>query len=139
MWYTLPWKFDELFHEYLPIRWFTQIDVFQRPSQKTKTLDQSSLRTLDAVGQTSALSISVLPHIVSSNCIETLHLSYFNRPISLEWSALRHLTLANSINCLNNSSSFPRTLRSIRILIFYTYPNYQLPNWPALFNSLSTV
>jgi hypothetical protein len=48
------------------------------------------------------------------------------------------ITLANSINCLNHCSKFPVTVRSIRILLFYTYPNYVPPNWPMVLYSLST-
>lgn len=74
-----------------------------------------------------------------SDCIETLHLSYFNRSISIHLFALRNITLLNSINCLNYSSLFPTTIRSIRILLFSNYPNYMLPDWSAILYSLSTL
>ncbi len=48
MWYTLPWAFDEFFHDYLPEKCITKIQVFEQPSHNTATIDQSSLRTLDA-------------------------------------------------------------------------------------------
>ena len=109
-------SFTNIFHT----EWITKIQVFERPSQKMMTIDQSSLRTLDASGQTLASPIFSLPHVALSDCIETLHLSYYNRPIHIHLSALRNITLVNSINCLNDCSSFPTTIRSIRILLFYT-------------------
>ncbi|CAF1478851.1 unnamed protein product [Rotaria sordida] len=119
MWYTLPWAFDEFFHEYLPERWITQVEVFQIPFQKMVTIDQSSFRTLDAS--------------------ETLHLSYYNGPISIHFSTLRNITLVNNINCLQYCSLWPKTISSIRILFFYFYPNYIIPNWPVILNSLSSL
>ncbi len=44
----------------------------------------------------------------------------------------------NSIKCLNKRSLFPPTIRSIRILLFHEYPNYVLPNWPLVLDSLSS-
>jgi len=38
---------------------------------------------------------------------------------------------------LNDCSLLSTTIRSIRILLFYTYPNYMLPNWPVVLHSLS--
>ncbi|CAF3801511.1 unnamed protein product [Rotaria sp. Silwood1] len=49
MWYTLPWAFDEFYHEYLPHRWITKTRVFEIP-QKMMTIHQSTLRTLDTSG-----------------------------------------------------------------------------------------
>ncbi|CAF3940469.1 unnamed protein product, partial [Rotaria sp. Silwood1] len=138
MWYTLPWAFDEFYHEYLPHRWITKTRVFEIP-QKMMTIHQSTLRTLDTSGQTLPLPICSLPYMALSNCIETLHLSYYNTHIPIYLSAIRNITLVNSINCLNYSSSFPTTIRSIRILLFYYYPNYISPNWPVVFHSLSTM
>jgi len=138
MWYTLPWAFDEFFHEYTPYEWITDTQVFERP-QKIRIINQSSLRTLDASAPSLASSICSLPHIMLSDCIETLHLSYYNEPIRIHFPALLHITLANSINCLNYYSLFPATVRSIRILLFYTYPNYAPPNWPMVLYSLSTL
>ncbi|CAF3363854.1 unnamed protein product [Rotaria sp. Silwood2] len=139
MWYTLPWTFDEFFHEYIPYRWITNIQVFEKPSQKMLTINQSPLHVLDAAGQILSLPIYALPHVVLLNCIETLHLSFYNRPIHISLSALRNITLVNSINCLKNYSSFPTTIRSIRILLFHDYPNYMLPNWSIVSNSLSNL
>ncbi|CAF3028695.1 unnamed protein product [Rotaria sp. Silwood2] len=56
MWYTLPWAFDEFFHEYVPYRCITKIQVFEAPSQKMTTINQSSLRTLDASSQKIAVT-----------------------------------------------------------------------------------
>ncbi|CAF4136264.1 unnamed protein product [Rotaria magnacalcarata] len=137
LWYTLPWAFDEFFHDYLPEKCITKIEVFEQPSQNTTTINQSSLRTLDACGQTLALLIYSLPHVVLSDYIETFHLSYYNRPIRIHLSALHTITLVNSIKCLNKYSFFPPTICSIRILLFYNYPNYKLPNWPVVLDSLS--
>ncbi len=111
--------------------------MFERPSQKMSTIDQSSLRTLDASGQTLASPIYSLPHVVLSDCIETLHLSYYNRRIHIHLSTLRNITLVNSINCLNYSSLFRTTTRSISILLSYFSPNYMLANWPVVLYSLS--
>jgi len=113
--------------------------VFEAPCQKVMTVGQSSLRTLDASGQTLAFPISYLPRVELSHCIETLHLSFYNRPIRIYLPILRNITLVNSINCLNDCSSFPTTIRSIRILLFYRYPNYMPPNWPMILDSLSTL
>jgi hypothetical protein len=139
MWYTLPWAFDEFFHEYTPYKWIITTQVFEGPSQKIRTINQSSIRTLDASAPSLASPLSSLPHIVLPDCIETLHLSYYNEPIRIPFSALRHITLANSINCLDCHSLFPATVRSIRILLFYTYPNYVPPKWPMVLYSLSTL
>ncbi|CAF4986197.1 unnamed protein product [Rotaria sp. Silwood1] len=135
MWYTLPWAFDEFYHEYLPHRWITKTRVFEIP-QKMMTIHQSTLRTLDTSGQTLPLPICSLPYMALSNCIETLHLSYYNTHIPIYLSAIRNITLVNSINCLNYSSSFPTTIRCIRILLFYYYPNYISPNWPVATSSI---
>ncbi|CAF3397041.1 unnamed protein product [Rotaria sp. Silwood1] len=127
MWYSLPWTFDEFFHEYIPKQWITKIEVFEKPI-KLMRVDQSSLRTLDAAGQILASPIFSLPHVALSDCIETLHLSYYNKPINIQLSSLRNITLVNSINCLNYCSAFPPTIHSMRILLFYYLPNYMLPN-----------
>ncbi|CAF1075860.1 unnamed protein product [Rotaria sordida] len=92
MWYTLPWTFDEFFHEYIPYRWITKVQVFEIPSHNTTAMAQLSLRTSDAAGQTLPSPIFLLPHVALSNYIETLHLSYYNRPINIHLSALRHAT-----------------------------------------------
>lgn len=139
MWYTLPWTFDEFFHEYIPYRWITEVQVFEIPSHNTTAVDQSSLRTLDAAGQNLPSPISLLPHVALSNYIETLHLSYYNRPIHIHLSALRHITLLNSVNCLNYFYSFPTTIRSIHIILCHTFPNCMLPNWPVILHVLSTL
>jgi hypothetical protein len=135
--HTLPWAFDEFFHQEILHKCITKIQVFERPSQKMMTIDRSSLCILDASPDpTLAASILSLPHVALSDCIETLHLSYYNRPINIPFSALRIITLVNSINCLNNCFSFPIT---IRILLYYDhYPNYILPNWSIIVDSLST-
>lgn len=130
--------FDEFFHEYIPRRWIIQTEVFQIP-HKTKTINQSCLHTCDASAPTLSSPIAILPQILSSNCIETLHFSYWNKPIRIYSSVLRNITLMNSIHCLNHGSLFPKTVRTIRILLFYNYPNYVVPNWSMVFNSLSTL
>ena len=79
-----------------------------------------------------------LPHVVINDCIETLHLSFYNRSIYVNLPNLRTLTLLNSINCLNYGSRFPPTIHSVRILLFHRVPNYMLPNWPVVVDSLST-
>ncbi|CAF3239946.1 unnamed protein product [Rotaria sp. Silwood2] len=137
MWYTLPWAFDEFFHEYVPYKWITKVQVFEQPSQKIMTIDQSSLRTLDASGSTLASSIYSLPHVVLFDCIKTFHLSFWNTPVPIELSTLCNITLVNSIGFLNDLS-FPTNVRSIRILLFYNYPNYMLPNWSMVLHTLST-
>ncbi|CAF4929264.1 unnamed protein product, partial [Rotaria socialis] len=71
MWYTLPWPFDEFFHEYAPYKWITKVQVFEIPSKKMATMDQSSLRSLDASGQTLSSSTCTLPYVAFSDCIET--------------------------------------------------------------------
>lgn len=140
MWYTLPWAFDEFFHEYVPYKWVTGIHVFEKPSSyETRTINQSSLLTLDASSPSLSSPIIFSPHIVLFDRIETFHLSYYNESIYLPLSKLRHVTLVNSINCLNDSSSFPASVRSIRILLIYTYPSYVQPKWPMVFYSLSTM
>lgn len=93
MWYTVPWTFDEFFHEYIPYTWITKVRVFEIPSHNTTAMDQSSLRTLDAAGQTLPSPIFFLPHVALSNYIETLHLSYYNKPICIHLSAIS-LTLS---------------------------------------------
>jgi hypothetical protein len=113
--------------------------VFERPSQEIRTINQTSLRTLNASASTLASSIFALPHLLSPDRIETFHLSYYNEPIYLPFSTLHHVTLLNSINCLNYYSSFPATVRSIRIILIYTYPNYVPPKWPMVLYSLSTL
>jgi hypothetical protein len=138
MWYTLPWTFAELFYEYMPQRWINKVQVFKILSQQVTTIGPSSLRTFDASSQMWPLPLCSLPHVVLSDCIETLHLSYYNTPIPIHffiYSSQR--TLANSINYLNDCSLLPTIIRSIRILLFYTYPNYMLPNWPVVLHSLS--
>ncbi|CAF4447927.1 unnamed protein product [Rotaria sp. Silwood2] len=122
MWYTLLWAFDEFFHDYLPEKWIIKIQVFEQLSHNTTTIDQSSLRRLDACGQTLALPIYTLCLI----------------PIHMHLSVLRTITLVNSIQCLNKRSLFPPTIRSICILLFYSYPNYMLPNWSVVLDSLSS-
>ncbi|CAF1004755.1 unnamed protein product [Rotaria magnacalcarata] len=136
MWYTLPWPFDEFFHEYVPYKWITKVQVFEIPSKTMTTMDQSSLRSLDASGRTLSSPICTLPYVALSDCVQTYHLSFYNEPIRIYFSGLRNITLVNSINCLNNSSSFPPTIRSIRIILFYAYPNYMVPNWPVILHSL---
>lgn len=102
---------------------------------KKKTItNQSSLRTLDASGKSLSSAILSLPDVVLYDSIETLHLSFYNGPLYLHFSSLRNITLVNSINCLNY---FPTTIRSVRILLFYTYPNYIPPNWTMILDSLS--
>ncbi len=71
--------------------------------------------------------------MVLFDCIDTLHLSFYNGPIDIHLSALRNVTLVKSNNCLNHFSKFPAT---IRILLFHNYPNYMLPNWPVVLHSL---
>ncbi|CAF2767848.1 unnamed protein product [Rotaria sp. Silwood2] len=137
MWYTLPWAFDEFFHEYLPDRCIMETQLFEIPSQTMITINQSCLRTLDASGQMLSSPICFLPYVALSDCIETFHFSYYNTCIPIYLSALRNITLANSTNCLNYCRSFPPTIRSIRILLFYTYPNYAPPNWSVVLHSLS--
>ncbi|CAF5143681.1 unnamed protein product, partial [Rotaria sp. Silwood1] len=63
MWYTLPWTFDEFFHECIPYRWITKVQVFEIPSHNAMAMYQSSLRTSDAAGQTLPTPISFLPHV----------------------------------------------------------------------------
>ena len=138
MWYTLPWAFDEFFHQYMPHQWITKVHVFHLSSQTTTTIKKSSLRTLDASGRTLASCLMALPHIAIDNCIETFHLSFYNRSINVNIPYLRNLTLVNGINCLNYSSRFPTTIRAVRILLFHALPNYMLPNWPVVVDSLST-
>ncbi|CAF4698669.1 unnamed protein product, partial [Rotaria sp. Silwood2] len=92
MWYSLPWTFDEFFHEYIPKQWITKIEVFEKPITLMR-VDQSSLRTLHAAGQILASPIFSLPHVALSDCIETLHLSYYNKPINIQLSSLRNITL----------------------------------------------
>jgi hypothetical protein len=139
MWYTLPWTFDEFFHKHTAEKCITKIQVFEAPFHNTAAVNQSSLRTLDASGRNFASSICSLPHVVLSDCIETLHLSYYNQPIPIYLSALRNITLVNSINCLVNCSLFPSTIRSVRILLFYFYPSYAQPNWSTAMHSLSSL
>lgn len=139
MWYTLPWAFDEFFHEYIPKKWVAGVHVFHIPFHRTGTLHQTCLRTLDATCATLASSLFALPGVVSSNRIETLHLSFWNQPFTILLSALRHVTLLNSINCLNNCSKFPATIQSIRILLFPQYPNYRPPNWSEVLLSISNL
>ena len=141
MWYTLPWSFDEFFHQYIPYNWITEVHLFHLPSRSTTTtpFKKSSLRTLDASGQTLASCIMALPHVVLDDCIETLHVSFYNRPIYVNLPHLRNLTLVNSINCLSCCSRFLPTIRSVRIISFHRLPNYMLPNWPLVLHSLSTM
>ena len=128
--------FDELFHEYIPYKWITKVHVFHLSCQTTT--NKSSLRILDASGQTLASCLLSLPQVVLDDHIETLHLSFFNQSITINLPNLRNLTLVNSINCLNYCSRFPSTIRSVRILSFHRLPNYILPNWPVVVHSLST-
>ncbi|CAM2724926.1 unnamed protein product [Rotaria socialis] len=86
MWYTLPWPFDEFFHEYAPYKWITKVQVFEIPSKKMATMDQSSLRSLDASRQTLSSSTCTLPYVAFSDCIETYHLSFYNEPIRIYFS-----------------------------------------------------
>ena len=140
MWYTLPWVFDEFFHDYIPFKWITKLHVFHRSSQTTTaTTTKSSLRTLDASGQILASCLSSLPQVVLDDYIETLYLSFFNQSIGINLLNLRNLTLVNSINCLNCCSRFPSTIRSVRIVSFHRLSNYILPNWPVVVHSLSTL
>jgi len=139
MWYTLPWPFDEFFHQYIPYKSITKIDIFQIPSQTKTTISQSSLRTLDATGQTWPSPICHLPHVALYDCIETLHMSYYNTHPPRRLSALRNITLVNSIKCLYFGPLFPETVRSIRVLLFYSQPDYRPPDWPIILRSLSTL
>jgi hypothetical protein len=82
------------------------------------SIDQSSLRTLNASGQTLASFICSLSHVALSNYIELLHLPYYNRPIHIHLSALHCITLLDIVYCLNYCSSFPTTIHSISILLF---------------------
>jgi hypothetical protein len=138
MWYTLPWVFDEFFHEEIPYRKITKIEVFEIP-RKMITISQSFLRSLNISEPTLLLPIFYLPHVTLSNSIETLHLSFYNTSIRIDLPALRHMTLLNSINCLNCYSSFPITIRSIHLLLFYTYPNFIPPNWSVILHLHSTL
>ena len=139
MWYTLPWAFDHLFHEYIPNEWIINVHVFHKPSQTTIKINKSSLRTLDASTETFASTLMFLPCVVLDDHIETLHLSFYNRSSYVNLPNLRNLTLLNSINCLNYSSRFPHTIRSVRIISFLRLPNYMLPNWPVVLHSLSAL
>jgi hypothetical protein len=139
MWYTLPWAFDEFFHEYIPHSRITKMQVFEIPSRNIIPIGQSFLRSLNISGPTLPSLIFYLPHVALSNGIETLHLSYYNTPICIPLSVVRHMTFVNSINCLNCYSSFPITIRSIHILVFYTFPLYMLPNWSVLSHLRSTL
>lgn len=139
MWYTLPWKFDEFFHQYVPKQWISGVHVFHVPFHRMHTTNRTCLRTLDATDGNLPWPISHLPDIVSFDRIETLHLSFWNKPIDIPLSTLRNMTLVNSVNCLNNCCSiFAATIRSIRILLFPHYPNYTPPNWSVVLHSLST-
>ena len=138
MWYSLPWRFDEFFHEDFPGQCITKIEMFYKSSGK-KVNNQSYLRTFNACGQIFPSILCSLSHAVLLDQIETLHLSFCTRPVYMEFSNLRDLILMNSINYLKFCSSFPRTLRSIRILFFGSYPNCILPNWSIAFASLSTL
>ncbi|CAM4838015.1 unnamed protein product [Rotaria magnacalcarata] len=93
MWYTLPWPFDEFFHEYVTYKWITKVQVFEIPSKKMTTMDQSSLRSLDASGQTLSSSICTLPYVGLADCIETYLLSFYNEPIHIYIFGLRNITL----------------------------------------------
>jgi hypothetical protein len=88
MWYTLPWAFDQFFHESIPYRWMDNVHSFEIPSQKMTSIDHSFLRTLNASGQTLPSFICSLSHVALSNYIEILHLSYYNRSIHIDWSTL---------------------------------------------------
>ncbi|CAF4584024.1 unnamed protein product, partial [Rotaria sp. Silwood2] len=93
MWHTLPWTFDEFFHEaYIPHKRITKMQVFEI-TRKIITIGQSFLRSLNTLEPTLPLSIFYLPHVALSNCIETLHLSFYNTPIRIDLPALRHMTL----------------------------------------------
>lgn len=138
MWYSLPWRFDQFFHEDVPRECITQTEVFYK-SSKNILNTQSSLRTFHLCGQALPSVLSSLPHVVLFDRIETLHLSFCTRSPYMEFSNLRHIVLMNSINYLKFCLSFPRTVRSVRILIFGSYPNYTPPNWPIIFTSLSTL
>lgn len=135
MWYSFPWRFDEFFHEDIPYQCITKVEVFYKSSEKIAN-NQSSLRTFNACGQTFSSILSCLSHVVLFDRIETIHLSFSTKPLYIEFSSLRHITLMNSINYLNYCPSFPRT---VRILLFGSYPNLILPNWSIAFASHSTL
>ncbi|CAF1278593.1 unnamed protein product [Rotaria sordida] len=67
MWYTLPWAFDEFFHEYIPHCRITKIQVFEIPSRNIIPIGQSFLRSLNTSGPTLPSSIFYLPHVALSN------------------------------------------------------------------------
>ncbi|CAF3213322.1 unnamed protein product [Rotaria socialis] len=138
MWYTLPWAFDEFFHEDMPENWITQIRVFEIP-QKVTTSYTSFLRSLDVFRENVSPSLYSLPHVVSYDRIETYHLAYYTTSIPKYLSSLRNITLVNSIDCLTYCYSFPTTIRSIRIHILFKSHNYKMPDWSALMYSLSTL
>ena len=104
------------------------------------SIDQSSLRTLYASGQTLASLICSFSHRTLSNYIEILHLLYYNRPIHIHLSALHCINLLDIVYCLNYCSSFPTTIHLISVLLFCFFsPNYVLPNWSVVLHSLSIV
>jgi hypothetical protein len=94
----------------------------------TNGLGRSRLVTLDA-STNCRPSALLLPHVASLHRIKKLHLLHSNTSIAMALPALRHITLTNSLNSLNNCSSLWATVGSIQIVLYYQFLCFETPNW----------
>jgi hypothetical protein len=108
------------------------MQIFAPPLKTTTVIGPSRLRTLDASGNILPPPIIFLPHLVPLERIDKLHLAFCNSVIRTNLPSLRHVTLLNSLNVLNNVSLFPATIQSIHIVLKYGLPNFMASNWAAL-------
>lgn len=94
----------------------------------TNGLGRSRLVTVDAFTNCRPSAL-LLPHVASLHRIRKLHLFHFDISNIMALPALRHITLTNSLNSLNNCSSSLVNVNSIQIVLYYQFLCFETPDW----------
>ena len=130
LWYTLPWAFHEFPRLTCKIDCVRDVQVLGRP-QGTITISSSRLLNLSLTNNTVS-TVLALPHLISLNSIEELHLYSCDRRIRVTLPSLRHLTLTDSLDVLHDCSSISTNIRSITIVLDLRERILTNGNWSVL-------
>jgi hypothetical protein len=99
--------------------------------QLTNTIYSSHLLNLSLTYNTVS-PVLALPHLISRNSVEELHLYSCDRRIRVTLPSVRHLTLTNSLDVLHNCSSISTNIRSITIVLHLRVRILANENWSVL-------